>query len=66
MHLAPGERRVLEFALDPRDLSAVTAEGERQVFAGNYRVFVGGGQPGTGAPGREAAFKVTQARPVER
>ncbi|RRN78481.1 glycoside hydrolase family 3 C-terminal domain-containing protein [Pseudoxanthomonas taiwanensis] len=66
VHLAPGERRVLEFALDPRDLSAVTAEGERQVFAGNYRVFVGGGQPGTGAPGREAAFKVDQARPVER
>ena len=66
VHLAPGERRVLEFDLDPRALSAVTPEGQRQVFAGNYRVFVGGGQPGTGAPGRDAAFKVGQTRPVER
>src|SRR5690606_8121775 len=66
VHLAPGERRVLEFQLDPRDLSAVTPEGQRQVFAGNYRVFVGGGQPGTGAAGRDAAFRIDQVRPVER
>ncbi|WP_374011622.1 glycoside hydrolase family 3 C-terminal domain-containing protein [Pseudoxanthomonas koreensis] len=66
VHLAPGESRVLEFDLDPRDLSAVTAEGERQVMKGNYRVFVGSGQPGTGVAGREARFKVDQVRPIER
>jgi len=26
--------------------------------AGTYRVFVGGGQPGTGAPGAEAQFSI--------
>ncbi len=66
VHLAPGERRVLEFDLDPRDLSAVTPEGQRQVMKGSYRVFVGGGQPGTGAAGKDAAFRIDQDRPVER
>src|SRR5690606_14353892 len=56
VHLAPGERRVLRFELDPRALSAVDAEGQRQVMLGRYRVFVGSGQPGTGVAGREAAF----------
>src|SRR5690606_32593827 len=66
VHLAPGESRVLEFELDPRDLSAVTVEGQRQVMKGSYRVFVGGGQPGTGAAGKHAAFRIDQNRPVER
>ncbi len=66
VHLAPGESRVLEFELDPRDLSAVTVEGQRQVMKGSYRVFVGGGQPGTGAAGKHAAFGIDQNRPVER
>ena len=66
VHLAPGERRTLVFELDPRDLSAVTPEGQRQVMKGSYRVFVGGGQPGTGAPGRDAGFDVAQERPLER
>ncbi|WP_202842275.1 glycoside hydrolase family 3 C-terminal domain-containing protein [Luteimonas saliphila] len=66
VHLAAGERRTLRFELDPRDLSAVDAEGRRQVMPGRYRVFVGSGQPGTGVAGREAAFAIDRLRPVAR
>ena len=64
--LAPGERRTLEFDLDPRDLSAVDVEGVRQVMPGRYRVWGGGGQPGTGVAGQGAAFAVDRARAVAR
>ncbi|MGJ4801884.1 glycoside hydrolase family 3 C-terminal domain-containing protein [Luteimonas sp. SDU82] len=64
--LAPGERRTLEFDLDPRDLSAVDAQGERQVLPGRYRIWVGGGQPGTGAAGQDAGFTIDHARAVAR
>ncbi|KAF1688052.1 glycoside hydrolase family 3 [Pseudoxanthomonas broegbernensis] len=66
VHLAPGERRTLQFELDSRDLSAVTVEGGRQVMPGRYRVFVGSGQPGTGVAGQEAGFDVDRVRPVAR
>ena len=57
-----GERREVRWQLDARDLSFVDRDGVRQVMPGSYRVSVGGGQPGTGAPGESAAF--TLARPV--
>ncbi|HEX2760007.1 MAG TPA: glycoside hydrolase family 3 C-terminal domain-containing protein, partial [Rhizomicrobium sp.] len=41
--LAPGESRTLHFDLSPRDLSSVTAAGERIVAPGAYRLTVGGG-----------------------
>ncbi|TYT27411.1 glycoside hydrolase family 3 protein [Luteimonas viscosa] len=66
VHLAPGERRTLRFELDPRDLSAVDAAGQRQVMPGRYRVFVGSGQPGAGVAGRDAAFAIDRLRPVAR
>ena len=59
LHLRPGERRTLIFDLSPRDLSAVTSDGQREVMAGNYRVSVGSGQPGTGVPGQSATFATT-------
>jgi beta-glucosidase len=58
VRLAPGETKRLRFALDARDLSFVNAEGDRLVSAGRYRVFVGGGQPGTGRPGAEAGLVI--------
>jgi len=58
VHLAAGELQHLTFALDPRDLSVVTEAGDRVVAAGSYRVSVGGGQPGTGAPTSEIAFSI--------
>lgn len=60
--LAPGERRELIFHLSPRDLSAVTADGRREVMAGRYRITVGSGQPGTGVAGHSA--ELTVADPV--
>ncbi|WP_010542698.1 glycoside hydrolase family 3 C-terminal domain-containing protein [Sphingomonas elodea] len=61
--LQPGEARKIRFTLAPRDLSTVTVEGRHRVLAGDYRVTVGGGQPGTGAPGASVAFKI--AKPVD-
>ncbi|AXI84463.1 glycoside hydrolase family 3 protein [Xylella taiwanensis] len=57
--LRPGESRLLSFALDARRLSSVAPTGQRRVAAGRYRLFVGGGQPGSGAPGEVATFSVT-------
>jgi beta-glucosidase len=56
--LQPGESREVEFELDARALSDVDRAGQRAVEAGDYRVFVGGGQLGTGAPGGEAKFSI--------
>jgi beta-glucosidase len=64
VNLIPGEQRRLRFELDPRALSAVTAEGERMVLAGRYRVTVGSGQPGSGVAGRSATFEVMKSRDV--
>ncbi len=62
--LQPGEAKTVRFTLTPRDLSAVTPEGQRLVMAGQYRVTVGGGQPGTGAAGQSARFMVGADTPV--
>jgi beta-glucosidase len=64
--LAPGARTTVRFDLSPRDLSAVDPDGLRKVMAGDYRVFVGSGQPGTGAPVSEAAFSVARAVDLPR
>jgi beta-glucosidase len=58
VHLAPGETQRVYFKLDPRDLSCVNEAGDHVVATGTYRIYVGGGQPGTGAPGAEAQFSM--------
>jgi len=58
VHLEHGESRRVEFDLSPRQLSTVDAAGHRAVFAGHYRVFIGGGQPGD-APGAGASFTIS-------
>ena len=62
--LAAGERRNITFDLTPRDLSAVTADGLRQVMAGQFRVSVGSGQPNTDVPSRSASFKINRSMPL--
>ena len=47
LHLAPGESKQVSWTLDPRQLSFVDETGKRAVAAGNYTLFLGGGQPGT-------------------
>lgn len=66
VHLLPGQSRTLQFDLDARVLSSVARDGSRAVEAGAYRVFVGGGQPGTGAPGGEAAFTIVGRAPLPK
>lgn len=56
--LKPGESREVTFELDARKLSDVDRAGQRAVESGDYHVFVGGGQPDTGAPGESAAFSI--------
>ncbi|MFC4312305.1 glycoside hydrolase family 3 C-terminal domain-containing protein [Steroidobacter flavus] len=62
--LQPGEQRTLTFELTPRDLSFVTRDGARQIFAGEHRVSIGSGQPASGVPGQSAAFTTTQVVPL--
>jgi beta-glucosidase len=59
VHLAPGEARTIAFRLDPRDLAFADETGTMRIRTAEYRLWVGGGQPGTGAAGAAAAFRVT-------
>jgi beta-glucosidase len=58
MGLAAGETRHIHFTLDARDLSEVNEKGDRIVANGDYRISVGGGQPGSAAPQAETAFRI--------
>jgi beta-glucosidase len=59
IRLAPGESRQVQFTLDPRDLAFADAKGVMRVTPGRYRLWVGGGQDGTGAPGAAAEVRIT-------
>jgi beta-glucosidase len=56
--IRPGQTRHVRLTLTPRALSLVNGEGTRLVAAGAYKLFVGGGQPRTGAPGVELALTI--------
>jgi beta-glucosidase len=58
VHIGVGETKHIHFTLDARDLSEVSENGDRLVAGGKYRVSIGGGQPGTGAPEAEMEFKI--------
>ena len=58
VHIAKGETRHVQISLNPRDLSMVNEAGVRFAAPGDYRVSVGGGQPGTGAPSVDAPFVI--------
>ncbi len=64
--LSPGERKTIEIVLDPRDLAFADATGKMQATAGRYRLWVGGGQPGTGAPGSAYEFRITGSKTFPR
>jgi beta-glucosidase len=66
VHLKAGESRALAFTLGERDLSLVDEGGTRVVAAGPYRLSVGGGQPGTGAPTAETTFSITGRKELPR
>ncbi len=60
IHLDPGASRKVHFELKGRDLGMVTANGDPIIAAGRYTVFIGGGQPDTGAPGVTGNFEVQE------
>ena len=61
VHLEPGESQTVTFDLKTRDLSMVTESGDPIVAAGQYRVSIGGGQPGTDAPAASGTFQIDQS-----
>jgi beta-glucosidase len=62
----PGQTQHVRLTLNARDLSMVSEEGARLVAAGDYKLFVGGGQPGTGAPGIELPLKIQGEQKLAR
>jgi beta-glucosidase len=64
--IRPGETQHVRLALTPRDLSMVNEEGTRLVAAGAYTLFVGGGQPGTGAAGVELPLTIQGEQKLAR
>jgi beta-glucosidase len=61
VNLAVGEKRTIKFDLSPRDISAVSQDGAITVPSGRYKVFVGGGQPGSGLPGKFGTFSINSS-----
>lgn len=59
IHLRPGEAKLVRFRLTPRELAFADESGAMRVRPAPYRLWVGGGQSGTGAPGASASFRVT-------
>jgi beta-glucosidase len=46
VHLQPGERRVVSFTINPRQLAVITNDGRTVVEPGEFKVTIGGKQPG--------------------
>jgi beta-glucosidase len=64
--IRPGATQHVRVTIVARDLSMVNEEGTRLVAAGAYKVFVGGGQPGTGAAGVELPLTIQGERRLPR
>jgi beta-glucosidase len=58
IHLEPGKSQTVHFELKGRDLSMVTDAGEPIIAEGQYKISIGGGQPGTGASAADGNFQV--------
>jgi beta-glucosidase len=50
VHLNPGERRVVKFTLEPRQLAVITNDGRTVVEPGDFKITIGGKQPGFTGP----------------
>ena len=46
VHLQPGERRVVSFTINPRQLAVIANDGRTIVEPGEFKVSIGGKQPG--------------------
>ncbi len=59
LHLAPGQTVHVRLPVSARALGQVDETGERVIVPGEYRVFVGGTQPGESEGGASGTFTVT-------
>ena len=59
IHLRPGEERMVQLQLEPRDLAFAGQDGVMRISPGEYRLWIGGGQQGTGAAGAAATFRMS-------
>lgn len=62
VHLDAGTSQHLQFTLTPRDLNAVSPDGDRLVAPGKYKLSVGSGQPGTATAIVETEFEIQGER----
>lgn len=62
IHLKPKQKKTVRLAIDPRHLRCFADDGTPMVEPGEFRVWVGGGQPGAerwgGATAAEGTFRV--------
>jgi len=58
VHLEPGKSQTVHFELKARDLGMVTEAGDPIIAEGQYKISIGGGQPGTGAAAVDGTFQV--------
>ncbi|HYK37836.1 glycoside hydrolase family 3 C-terminal domain-containing protein [Alloacidobacterium sp.] len=65
VHIEPHQVAHVAFDLDARGLSMVDAQGQRAVTAGDYKVFVGGAQPGDTTTGLEQKLTITGMQKVD-
>jgi beta-glucosidase len=63
VHLRAGEATRVQFTLSPRQLSEVDEKGNRAVTAGDYKIYVSGGQPEAGTPAATVSISGTMALP---
>jgi len=61
VHLDAGASVKVQFELQPRDLSIVTEAGEVVVPEGEFKLSIGGGEPGSGAPYVAQTFRVSKS-----
>ena len=64
VRLTAGETRTVNFRLTPRELAFADAAGTMRTRKGAYRLWVGGGQEGTGASGARSSLLVSTSQSV--
>jgi len=63
IYLRPGEKRLMEFTIEPRQIAQIQGNGTRRLVPGAYVVYMGGKQPGFSGP-QDAATTALLMAPV--
>jgi len=65
VELAPGQTQTVHFNLSARDLALAGDDGRMRINPAQYQLWIGGGQPDTGAPGLRGQFEVSGTQVLE-